>query len=112
MLLIRALRALATLGSGGDLVGIQGWRVPGCLLWPAGVLDDVDEVAALDAGDEPVQDVGLSVAERGLRPRRDAVGVLPNVLALAASALFDQAVTSRDALSPVTYITRRAHAHA
>jgi hypothetical protein len=44
------------------------------LFWPVGVQDDIDEVAALEAGDVPLQDVSVDGAERGLRPRRDAVG--------------------------------------
>jgi hypothetical protein len=39
-----------------------------------GVLDDVHEVGALEAGYESVQDIRIDVAERGVRLGRVAVG--------------------------------------
>src|SRR4051794_31770637 len=44
------------------------------LLGPGAALDDVHEVAALVARHEAFEDVGLDVAEGGLRPGRYAVG--------------------------------------
>src|SRR4051812_6906168 len=44
------------------------------LFRPGRALDDVHEVAPLVARHEAFEDIGLDVAEGGLRPGRDAVG--------------------------------------
>ena len=54
----------------------------GRLFRPVRVLDDVDEVGPLVAGDESLEDVGFDVAEGGLRLGGDAFGERPQDVGL------------------------------
>src|ERR1700733_3931314 len=68
------------------LAGIRGSDCPGPLFRPVVVLDDVDEVGALVAGGEAVEDVRVDGAEGGVGPWGHAVVECLQDLALKVGA--------------------------